>query len=42
MESKVDVIIFGKVYKTGRKCAAGFKKAMKPKWNYRGHLPRGP
>ena len=33
--------ILDKVYATGRKCAAGFKKAMKivfdsflPKWNY--------
>ena len=39
---KVEVRILEKVYETGRKCAAGFKKAMKivfdqflPKWNYR-------
>ena len=39
---KVDVSILDKVYETGRKCAAGFKKSMKiafdkllPKWNYR-------
>jgi hypothetical protein len=39
---KVTVRILEKVYETGRKCAAGFKKAMKivfdkvlPKWNYR-------
>jgi hypothetical protein len=37
----VKVSILEKVYQTGRKCAAGFKKAMKivfdeilPKWNY--------
>jgi Rhodopirellula transposase DDE domain len=39
---KVNVSILDKAYETGRKCAAGFKKAMKivfdeflPKWNYR-------
>jgi hypothetical protein len=39
---KVKVSILEKVYATGRKCAAGFKKTMKivfdcflPKWNYR-------
>jgi len=39
---KVEVRVLEKVYETGRKCAAGFKKAMKivfdkvlPKWNYR-------
>ena len=39
---KVKVSILEKVYETGRKCAAGFKKNMKivfdkflPKWNYR-------
>jgi hypothetical protein len=39
---KVEVRILNKVYETGRKCAAGFKKTMKivfdkllPKWNYR-------
>src|SRR5438270_2029360 len=39
---KVEVRILEKVYQTGRKCAAGFKKTMKivfdkflPKWNYR-------
>jgi hypothetical protein len=39
---KVRVSILDKVYATGRKCAAGFKKTMKivfdrflPKWNYR-------
>jgi len=38
---RVKVSILDKVYATGRKCAAGFKKAMKivfdsflPKWNY--------
>jgi hypothetical protein len=38
----VKVSILEKVYATGRKCAAGFKKGMKivfdsalPKWNYR-------
>jgi hypothetical protein len=38
----VEVGILEKVYETGRKCAAGFKEAMKivfddllPKWNYR-------
>ena len=38
---KVKVSILDKVYETGRKCAAGFKKTMKivfdsflPKWNY--------
>jgi hypothetical protein len=38
----VRVSILDKVYETGRKYAAGFKKAMKivfdkilPKWNYR-------
>ena len=38
---KVKVSILDKVYATGRKCAVGFKKAMKivfdsflPKWNY--------
>jgi Rhodopirellula transposase DDE domain len=41
------VIILDKVYETGRKCAAGFKKAMKivfdeflPRWNYRA-VPEG-
>ena len=39
---KVKVSILDKIYKTGRKYAAGFKKTMKivfdkflPKWNYR-------
>ncbi len=39
---KVKVGLLGKVYETGRKYAAGFKKNMKivfdqvlPKWNYR-------
>ena len=39
---KVEVSILDKLYETGRKCAAGFKKTMKivfdkilPKWNYR-------
>jgi hypothetical protein len=39
---KIEVRILEKVYETGRKCAAGFKKTMKivfdkflPKWNYR-------
>jgi hypothetical protein len=39
---KVNVSILEKVYATGQKCAAGFKKTMKivfdrflPKWNYR-------
>lgn len=39
---KIKVRILDKMYKTGRKCAAGFKKTMKivfdkflPKWNYR-------
>jgi hypothetical protein len=39
---KIKVRILEKVYETGRKCAAGFKKTMKivfdtflPKWNYR-------
>jgi hypothetical protein len=39
---KVTVRVLEKVYETGRKCAAGFKKTMKivfdkflPKWNYR-------
>ena len=39
---KVKVSILNKIYKTGRKYAAGFKKSMKivfdkvlPKWNYR-------
>ena len=39
---KVKVSILDKVYDTGRKCAAGFKKTMKivfdsflPKWNYK-------
>jgi hypothetical protein len=39
---KVEMRILNKVYETGRKCAAGFKKTMKivfdkllPKWNYR-------
>jgi hypothetical protein len=39
---QVKVRVLDKVYATGRKCAAGFKKAMKivfdsvlPKWNYR-------
>jgi hypothetical protein len=38
----IAVSILNKVYETGRKCAAGFKKTMKivfdevlPKWNYR-------
>jgi hypothetical protein len=38
----IEVGILEKMYETGRKCAAGFKKAMKivfdaflPKWNYR-------
>jgi len=38
----IQVSILKKVYETGRKCAAGFKKTMKivfdkvlPKWNYR-------
>jgi hypothetical protein len=38
----ISVRILDKVYQTGRKCAAGFKKSMKivfdrllPKWNYR-------
>jgi hypothetical protein len=38
----IKVRVLEKVYETGRKCAAGFKKAMKivfdkflPKWNYR-------
>ena len=38
----INVEILEKVYETGRKCAAGFKKTMKivfdallPKWNYR-------
>ncbi len=38
----IKVRILEKVYETGRKCAAGFKKSMKivfdkflPKWNYR-------
>ena len=38
---RVVVGLLGKVYATGRKCVAGFKKAMKiafdpimPKWNY--------
>ena len=38
---KIKVRILDKMYKTGRKCAAGFKKTMKivfdkflPKWNY--------
>ena len=44
---KVNVSILDKVYETGRKCAAGFKKSMKivfdeflPKWNYRA-VPEG-
>ena len=44
---KVKVSVIDKVYETGRKCAAGFKKAMKivfdetlPKWNYRA-IPEG-
>jgi len=44
---KVNVSILDKAYETGRKCAAGFKKAMKivfdeflPKWNYRA-VPEG-
>ena len=44
---KVKVRILDKVYATGQKCAAGFKKNMKivfdtflPKWNYRA-LPEG-
>ena len=39
---KAKVSILNKIYKTGRKYAAGFKKSMKivfdkvlPKWNYR-------
>ena len=39
---EVEVRVLEKVYQTGRKCAAGFKKTMKivfakflPKWNYR-------
>jgi hypothetical protein len=39
---EVKVSILEKVYTTGRKCTAGFKKSMKivfdsylPKWNYR-------
>jgi hypothetical protein len=39
---KIKVRVLEKVYETGRKCAAGFKKTMKivfdeflPKWNYR-------
>jgi len=39
---KVEVGILEKVYETGLKCAAGFKKTMTivfdkilPKWNYR-------
>jgi hypothetical protein len=39
---KIEVRVLEKVYETGRKCAAGFKKTMKivfdkflPKWNYR-------
>jgi Rhodopirellula transposase DDE domain len=39
---EVEVSILGKVYETGRKCAAGFKETMRivfdeilPKWNYR-------
>ena len=39
---KVKVSILNKIYETGRKYAAGFKKTMKivfdkvlPKWNYR-------
>ena len=43
----VKVSILDKAYETGRKCAAGFKKAMKivfdeflPKWNY-GAVPEG-
>ena len=42
----IHVRILDKVYQTGRKCAAGFKKSMKivfdkllPKWNYRA-LPK--
>ena len=38
----IKVRVLEKVYETGRKCAAGFKKTMKiafdkllPKWNYR-------
>ena len=38
----ISVRILDKIYQTGRKCAAGFKKSMKivfdkllPKWNYR-------
>ena len=44
---KANVSILDKAYETGRKCAAGFKKAMKivfdeflPKWNYRA-VPEG-
>ena len=44
---KVKVRILDKVYETGRKCAAGFKKTMKivfdeflPRWNYRA-VPEG-
>ena len=43
---KVKVSILDKVYETGRKYAAGFKKTMKivfdeflPKWNYRAVPP---
>jgi hypothetical protein len=43
----VKVNILHKVYETGRKCTAGFKKGMKivfneflPKWNYRA-IPEG-
>jgi hypothetical protein len=39
---EVEVRILEKVYETGRKCAAGFKEAMRivfdevlPRWNYR-------
>jgi len=39
---RVTVSVLEKIYATGRKCAEGFKEAMKivfddflPKWNYR-------
>jgi hypothetical protein len=42
MGLRVTVSVLEKVYATGRKCAEGFKEAMKivfddflPKWNYR-------
>ncbi len=44
---KVTVNVLEKVYETGKKCSAGFKKNMKivfdsllPKWNYRA-IPEG-